>query len=175
MIMTELHLGWIKKLRGARGELLVAMRSEDPARYLGLPSARFARPGEPRQARPLASVRIHGANLIIRPEGVESGEAAARWLGLEVWVDAAVLPALEPPSYYAWQLMGFEVVTTAGERIGRLGGVHSTGGCDLWVVNTPGGREHLIPAAASICTRVDVELGRITIDPPEGLLDLDAI
>jgi len=173
--MTDLRLGRIKKLRGARGELLVVMRSENPLRYAGLKSAGFARPGEPPQPRRLASARVHGANLIIRPEGVESGAEAAQWLGLEMWVDAGTLPALEPPSYYAWQLLGMEVVTTTGETVGRLGDIHSTGGCDLWMVSGPGGREHLIPAAAAICTRVDLENRRITIDPPEGLLNLDAI
>jgi ribosomal 30S subunit maturation factor RimM len=30
----------------------------------------------------------------------------------------------------------------------------------------------LVPFAEAICTEVDVEAKRITIDPPEGLLDL---
>ncbi|MBI3624913.1 MAG: hypothetical protein HY215_01990 [Candidatus Rokubacteria bacterium] len=44
-------------------------------------------------------------------------------------------------------------------------------GHDLWVVRA-GGREHLIPAVAEIVRQVDVSARRITIRPPEGLLDL---
>ena len=66
-------------------------------------------------------------------------------------------------------------VTSGGEVLGRVCDVQSTGGCDLWVVRSRSGQEHLIPAAAAICTRVDVEGGRITIDPPAGLLELNAI
>lgn len=173
--MPELLLGWVKKLRGARGELVVATRSEDPARYVGIARASFARPGETPRSRELASVRVHGSRLIIRPRGVESASEAAVWLGLEMWIDSAVLPALGPGSFYAFQLLGAEVVTRAGEALGKLEDIRSTGGCDLWVVRTREGREHLIPAAASICTEVDAGRGRITVDPPEGLLDLDAI
>jgi len=32
--------------------------------------------------------------------------------------------------------------------------------------------EILLPAARSICTAIDVAAGCITIDPPEGLLEL---
>lgn len=174
-VVPDLLLGWVKKLRGVRGELLVATRTEEPTRYLGLRQALFARPGEKPEPRELASVRAHGRRLIIRPQGVESAAAAAAWIGLEMWVDSAALPALGPDSYYAYQLLGAEVVTRAGQPLGRLSDIRSTGGCDLWVVRGEDGRERLIPAAASICTEVDTRRGRITVDPPEGLLELDAI
>ncbi len=173
--MPDLLLGWVKKLRGVHGELLIATRSEDPARFLDLRTARFGRPGEAPEPRALQSVRLHGANLIIQPLGVESAAAAESWIGLEMWVDSASLPPLEPGSYYAWQILGAEVLTRSGERLGRLEDIVSTGGCDLWVVRTREGREHLIPAAAAICASVDLAQGRITVDPPAGLLELDAI
>jgi ribosomal 30S subunit maturation factor RimM len=41
------------------------------------------------------------------------------------------------------------------------------------VVAGPAG-EILIPLAADICTTIDVHARRIVIDPPAGLLDLNA-
>lgn len=173
--MPDLLVGWVAKLRGSRGELAVASRSEDVSRYLGIREARFARPGQSPEPRPLEWVRAHGRRLIIKPAGVDSATEAAAWLGLQMWVSSAALPRLRPGSYYAFELIGLEVVTRGGELLGRLYDVLSTGGCDLWVVRSERGRERLIPAAASICTRVDTQSGRITVDPPEGLLELDAI
>jgi 16S rRNA processing protein RimM len=173
--MPDLLVGWVAQLRGARGELAVASRSEDLSRYLGIREARFARPGQAPEARALESVRTHGRRLIIKPAGVDSAAAAAAWIGLEMRVPSDALPPLAPGSWYAFELLGLEVVTRGGERLGRLCDVRSTGGCDLWVVRSAEGRERLIPAAASICTQVDTRLGRITVDPPEGLLELDAI
>ncbi len=175
MAVPELLLGWVKRLRGVKGELAVATRSQDLVPYLGLREARFVRGGAPPEPRTLESVRTHGRRLLIRMKGVDSAAAAAAWLGAEMWVDTAVLPALEPGAYYAYQLLGMEVVCQDGERLGRLSDIRTTGGCDLWVVRTPGGVEHLIPAAAAICTSVDRQKGLITVNPPEGLLELNAI
>lgn len=174
--MPDLLLGWVKKVRGSRGEMSVATRSESANVYVHLRRAAFGKPGTPPEPRELASVRAHGRRLIIRPEGVESASEAAPWIGLEMWIDSAALPKLSPGSWYAWQLLGLEVVTRDGEPVGRLCDIRSTGGgCDLWVVRAGDGHEHLIPAAASICTGVDTERGRITVDPPAGLLELNAI
>jgi len=173
--MPDLLVGWVAKLRGARGELAVASRSEDLSRYLEIRAARFARPGHPPETRALESVRAHGRRLLIKPAGVDSAADAAAWIGLEMWVSSEALPPLAPGSWYAYELIGLDVVTVGGESLGRLCDIRSTGGCDLWVVRSAEGRERLIPAAASICTQVDTRLGRITVDPPEGLLELDAI
>ena len=59
-----------------------------------------------------------------------------------------------------------------GQRIGTVREVMRTGGTEVLVIK--GEREYLIPFAESICTEVDVENKRIVIDPPEGLLELNA-
>jgi 16S rRNA processing protein RimM len=171
----EILLGWVKRLRGARGDLTVATRSHDLRPYLTVREAKFVPAHGAPQLLGLESVRSHGRRLIIKMEGVDSAAAAAEWLGAEMWVGAAGLPELEPGTYYAYQLLGMEVVGVDGKRLGRLSDIQTTAGCDLWVVRTEAGAEHLIPAAAAICTSVDRRTGRITVDPPEGLLELNAI
>jgi len=47
-----------------------------------------------------------------------------------------------------------------------------TGGTDLLVVDGDNGRQYMIPFADAICLDVDVAGKRVTIDPPDGLLDL---
>jgi len=49
--------------------------------------------------------------------------------------------------------------------------LHFTGNNQLVVKAL--GRELLIPAVESICVQISIGDKRITIDPPEGLLDLD--
>jgi 16S rRNA processing protein RimM len=170
-----LLLGWVKKLRGVRGELSVSTRSEGLERYLGLRRAWFALPGGEARPQEIDTVRVHAGRLLVKPAGVDSAADAAAWIGREMWVEESALPPLEPGSYYAHQLVGLEVVTRDGEVLGHVSDVRSTGGCDLWVVRRRSGEELLIPAAAAICTRVDVQGGRITVDPPAGLLELNAI
>ena len=47
-----------------------------------------------------------------------------------------------------------------------------TGGTDLLVVESDDKRELLIPFVDEICTEVDIDARRITINPPAGLLEL---
>jgi 16S rRNA processing protein RimM len=47
-----------------------------------------------------------------------------------------------------------------------------TGAIDLLVIEGENAREILVPFADDICAEVDVAQKRITINPPEGLLEL---
>ena len=59
-----------------------------------------------------------------------------------------------------------------GTEIGTVQRVMTTGGVDVLEIGEGG--KILIPFAESICVEVDLEKRQITIDPPEGLLQLNA-
>ena len=72
--------------------------------------------------------------------------------------------------------MDCEVETAEGRPVGRVVGVQETGGPALLVIAAAaGGREILVPLSEAICRRIDTAGKRIVIDPPDGLLDLNAI
>jgi 16S rRNA processing protein RimM len=48
-------------------------------------------------------------------------------------------------------------------------------GQDLLSVRREGGREVLVPFVAEIVPEIDVDAGRVVIDPPPGLLNLDEL
>ncbi|MGD9518656.1 MAG: ribosome maturation factor RimM, partial [Armatimonadota bacterium] len=60
---------------------------------------------------------------------------------------------------------GLEVVTIVGRNLGRVEEILPTGAIDVYVVG-----EYLIPAVKQVVVNVDLEAGRITIDPIPGLL-----
>ena len=64
-----------------------------------------------------------------------------------------------------------------GRDLGVVRRVIETGGAPLLVIAGTAAdgedeAEILIPAASAICTGIDKATGVITIDPPEGLLEL---
>jgi 16S rRNA processing protein RimM len=69
-------------------------------------------------------------------------------------------------------LVGLEAVTTDEKRLGRVTGLLRAGGNELLVIEGENGRELLVPFVDEICQAVDLDARRITINPPEGLLDL---
>ena len=128
------------------------------------------RAGNARVLRVAASRRRpHG--LLVRFEGVDSREQAQRLTGGELWVrfDPA---EVAPGEYYAHQLEGLRVRTVGGVEVGRIAGVIFGPGRAFLEVRDPGGATRLVPFHEDIVKTVDEAGGLVTIDPPEGLLEL---
>jgi 16S rRNA processing protein RimM len=66
------------------------------------------------------------------------------------------------------------VITKEGAAVGSVRDIFFIEGNDLLVVEK-GDQEIFIPFTQSICIEVNLEERKITIDPPDGLLDLDEI
>jgi 16S rRNA processing protein RimM len=121
----------------------------------------------------IRSARLHGARPVLGFEGIERVEDAERLVGLELRVPEDTLQPLSDGTYYQHQLIGCAVDTVGGERVGTV--VRVEGGSAGSVLEIEGPRgQVLVPLAAEICVDIDVRGKRIRIDPPEGLLDVNA-
>jgi 16S rRNA processing protein RimM len=76
---------------------------------------------------------------------------------------------LSEGQFYHYQIMGLEVRTTAGEVLGRVEQIISTGSNDVFVVRGPRG-EVLIPAVDVVVSSVDPAAGRFEVEVVEWLL-----
>jgi 16S rRNA processing protein RimM len=115
--------------------------------------------------------RPYRKGWLVRFEGVEDRTEAELLLGRYVLVPSAELGGLEEGEVFYHQLLGLEVETVAGEVVGRVREVYETEPDHMLEVKGEG-RVHLIPFARRIVRMLDVEAGRLVIDPPEGLLEL---
>jgi 16S rRNA processing protein RimM len=168
----QIAIGQIGRAHGIRGEVTMVVRTDDP-------DTRFA-PGttlitEPPDRGPLtvAAIRWHSGRLLVTFEGVHDRNAAEDLRGTLLVLDSAQIPAPDDPDeFYDHQLIGLGVVTAAGDAVGEVTDVLHHGQ-DLLVVRRDHGpaREALIPFVSAIVTDVDVQAGRLVIDPPPGLLD----
>ena len=83
------------------------------------------------------------------------------------------LPAIEEPeTWYHADLIGLAVVDVEGATLGRVSAVQNFGAGDLIeIAPASGGATLLVPFTRDTVPDVDVEGGRITLDPPEGLFE----
>jgi 16S rRNA processing protein RimM len=168
-----LTVGRVGRAHGVGGEVRVEVLTDFPERRYR-PGARLwaRRPGgDPSRELEVATSRGHEPWLLVRFVGVSDRNAAQALTRLELSVPSADAAPLEQGEYYVHQLIGLEVVTTSGEPVGRVTGFMETGAADVVVVSDPGGLERLVPLAAPIVRAVDLAAGRLTVDPPAGLLD----
>ena len=165
-------LAEIVRPHGRRGEVKALSLTDRPAQQAILAECYLVdrRSGVRRKCR-IEQCRFQGKAAIVTLEGVRSIAEAETLVGYLLAVPEEALTPLPDGTFYASQLSGSRVVTEEGVEVGEFAGLQEAPGHDLWVVRA-GAREHLIPAVAEIVRQVDVAARRITIRPPEGLLDL---
>jgi 16S rRNA processing protein RimM len=178
----ELVVGRVAKSHGVRGELVVEVRTDDPeSRFVpgACVSGRLPRTQALRQYT-VESVREHSGRLLVCLQNISDRAAADALRGMVFVVDSAELPSLQDPDeFYDHELEGLEVRLGDGTVVGTVGEVlHSAAGELLSVRAAEGfgaGREILVPFVTAIVPTVSLAEGLIVIDPPEGLLDPEAL
>ena len=157
--------GEIGKPHGVSGEVYVIRISDDPHRFDS--GSRLIH--EDGRELEVESSRLHRDRLLVKFAKADNREEAEALRGT-LFVPAAARRELEDSEYWADDLIGCEVETLDGGRIGRIAEVRAGPAQDLLVIEAASG-EKLIPLVAEIVKRVDVDNRIVTVDPPEGLLD----
>lgn len=166
----QLAIGRIGRPHGIRGEVTVDVRTDDPDSRFALGAVLVT---DPEDAGPLSieDVRWHSGRLLLRFTGVDDRTAAEELRGTWLVIDPAdVPPSDDPDEFHDQELVGLAVVTKDGAEVGSVTEIRHFGQ-DLLVVGRVGGGEALVPFVAAIVPEVDLDGGRIVIDPPPGLLD----
>jgi 16S rRNA processing protein RimM len=111
----------VVKAHGISGEVVVEIRTDDPAARFAPGNtlrAKNSRGGEERSFV-VDQVREHGARLLVRLVGVDDRDTADTLRGSLFIVDSDELPPIdEPDTYYDHQLEGLRVRTTTGQDVG---------------------------------------------------------
>jgi 16S rRNA processing protein RimM len=163
----------IGKAHGLRGEVTVQVLTASPGDRF-VPGASFMT--EPATAGPLVlrSARDHNGVLLLGFEHTEDRTGAEALRGIRLLGDVLEDDGDED-SWYERDLVGLKAVTVSGQEVGEVTALESRPTQDLLVLRLSDGREALVPFVAEIVPEVDLEGGRIVLDPPAGLLDLDAL
>jgi 16S rRNA processing protein RimM len=173
---AHLVVGHLSKPHGTRGELVVWPLTDRPdevfapGRRLFLGTDKGEAEDPPTEVVVEAS-RPHKRGVLVRLAGVADRNAAEALVTRYLLIPAAESDEPEEGEFYYHQLLGLMVETEDGAEVGRVREVYETEPTHLLEVKGAGA-VHLIPLSRRIVRLVDVEAGRLVIEPPEGLLDL---
>ena len=174
----QLLVARIGKAHSLRGEVTVQAHTDDPAARF-VPGARFtteavAGSGVPRELT-LRSARLHNGIWLLAFEGIPDRTGAEGLRGTRLFVDTETIEDTDDEdAWYEDELVGLKAVDTSGTELGTVSGLDHGPAQDLLVLTLPGGGTAYVPFVAEIVPEVDVEGGRVVIDPPPGLLELNA-
>lgn len=155
---SRLEVGRVGRAHGLKGEVAVTLTSNRSERLE--PGARLYA-GD--RALDVRCARPHRKRWLVQFVGVDDRTAAEALLGTMLLGD----PHPDAPDGEVWihELIGAEVVNPVGDALGRVVSVEANPAHDLLVLD--GGA--LVPMVFV----VDTVAGRVVIDPPDGLLDLN--
>jgi 16S rRNA processing protein RimM len=151
---------------GVRGALRLRSfteRPEDVAAY---------GPVYDRQGRPLFQLQVIGrarGGVLVRIEGVSDRSTAEALRGAELYVPRAALPELDPDEFYRADLEGLIVERADGSRLGTVRSLDNFGAGDIIEVEAEDGRVLALPFDQQTVPVVDLDGGRLVIEPPVEL------
>ncbi len=168
----ELVVARVGRPHGIHGEVSVEVRTDDPDRRFVV-GVQFTT--DPSSAGPLTleSVRDHNGRLLMTFGEVPDRTAAEGLRGTLLLLDVGAEGDGEPDAWYDHQLVGLAATTVDGTDAGVVSGVEHGAAQDLLVLRLPSGRTARVPFVTALVPEVDVENGRVLLDPPGGLLEGD--
>ncbi len=157
-------VGEVLGAHGQKGALRVRVLTEFPERFKK--GAELFIEGIPYK---IESSKPGTNTAIISLQGIDTPQAAKAMSHKSLDIPESARKVLPAGRYYQHDIIGLDVWTTGGIRLGKVSKIINTGGNDIYVVNE-NNKEVLIPVVKDIVKNIDLPSKKITIEEVEGLL-----
>ena len=166
-------VGQVVNTHGHKGEVRVWPLTDFLDRFKEKTSFIFDLNGKIRTLT-VDQARIHKNMVVIRFTEIMDMSSAEELKGGYLKVTKSELAELPQDAFFIFEIVGMDVETVGGEMLGKVKDVLQAGAGDLYLVSGQE-KDYMIPAVKDIVLRIDRENRLITVNPPEGLLDLYVI
>ena len=157
-----ISMGRIDGLYGVKGWVKIHSHTE-PRENIVHYTPWYLKQGDQWVRMKITAGHRHGKTVVAHLEGVDDRDQAATMLGMEIAVRRDQLPPPKNGEYYWVDLEGMQVVTQAGQELGRISHLFETGANDVIVIR--GDKERLIPfVEPDVVMEVDFHTHRMTVD-----------
>jgi 16S rRNA processing protein RimM len=164
------YLGIITKPFGYKGELVCYFDVDDPTYYENLDSVLIELESG-LVPYLIESLRLNNNNAYIKLEDVKPDEALLL-IKKELYLPLQRLPKLKGNKFYFHEVIGFEVIDKIKGSIGKIDKIMDHPAQPILQVLNNNAKEILIPVADDIIKNVDRKNKQISIQAPDGLIDL---
>lgn len=162
-------IGKIRRPHGIKGEVRMTVLTDFPEL---ISSRKMVYVGERHQPYTVKSIRWHGGDMLVSFKELPDRTAVEIFRNVMVYMKSEDMPTLPEGEFYTHQLIGLEVITDEGQNLGKLKEVLITGANDVYLVESPGKKDILLPAIDDVILEIDHDQGVIRVHILPGLLDL---
>jgi len=164
------RIGVITRPHGVLGEMKVYPVTDDIKRFKGMKEILMG-PPEGRKGglstEKIEGVRFQKNMVLLKLSGIDSPEDARKLSQYQLYVKREDAIPLYENEYFVKDLIGLDVISDKGEKLGVLSDVINTAANDVYVVK--GEREILIPAVKEYVLSIDLSKGEMTVLFVEGM------
>jgi 16S rRNA processing protein RimM len=165
-----LSIGKILKPHGIRGEVKVLPLTDFPRRFDRLSHIQVLTADHRLLDLTIQKVRYYKNFVYLKFKEYTSVDQVKGLRGGLLKIKRSEAVELPEGQYLYFDIIGLSVRTEAGEELGVVEDIFSTGGNDVYVVKSQKNKEYLIPATTEIIKKIDLVEKVLIIHPLEGLL-----
>jgi len=116
----------------------------------------------------IVSVRPQKDMLVAKVKGIADRTAAERLVNLKLYVAREALGAVaDDDEFFHADLIGLDVVTAGGEKLGCVTALFDFGAGDVVEVMPSEGKSFFLPFTKAVVPAIDLAARRMTVIPPE--------
>ena len=168
--MTDyLELGQIVNTFGIKGMVKIKPFTDDVEQFEQLQTIYIKKKNSKKEYE-IEEVKYHKNMILLKLKGIENPEQAETLRESYVLISREKAKKLEEGTYYIVDMIGLEVITEEGEKLGILEDIFNTGSNDIYVVKNDLGKQILLPAIEEVIKKIDIENRKITVHLIKGLI-----
>ena len=161
----QIIIGKIIAPHGVRGEFRIMPDTDNPKQFLKLKNICL----DDGQILTVETVRFHKQFILMTVGEVTDMDQAEKLRNKRIVVTREELPPLEKGRFYVSDIIGFDVITPEGEKIGTLKNVITPGSTDVFVITGVNGEEIMVVAIDSNIKEINMEQRYIKAVLPEWI------
>lgn len=169
------YLGYTSKVHGKQGELIAKLDVDNPDKYNKLESVLVRLNKNDNSLIPFfishAQV-LNNGTVKLKIDDINDVVQAELLVGKELFLPLTKLPKLTGNKFYYHEVIGFQVIDALKGSIGEIFNVLEFPQQAVLEIKNAQEKEILIPITDQIIKTVDRAEKTITIEAPEGLIDL---
>lgn len=165
------YLGKIAKKFSFKGEVLIYLDTDEPEMYEEMESV-FVEFNKNLIPFFIENSSQHKNNFLkVKFEDVDNEQQAEEILGCEVYLPLSFLPELGENKFYFHEVIGFDVIDSRLGKIGKIKAINDSAAQSLFEIDN-NGIEILVPLIDEFIVSLDKKNKTITLNTPQGLVDL---
>lgn len=166
--LTVFRIGQIVNTQGLKGEVRVYPYTDDINRFDELEY--FYIDKNLNNKYEVERVRYKGSMVIMKIKDIDSIELAEKLKTKNMYIGREQGRELDEGEFFVSDLIGLDVFTVDGEKVGVLKDVLQHAINDVYVISS-GEKEYLIPSIEKFVPTIDLDQNKMIIDPIKGMLD----